>query len=171
MSVILKPPKIVLEKVFGDTLEWPEWPGQFLASVDKSGEADIVEMTDLKTSVFGKAKTAMKGVEYYGQMVYMPWQTLAHDFGRPESVVNAKLRDVYAYLFTKPHDSVKIMKYFQVVSVYANVLTQFGYGMDISLESVLKIAVGKLPKRLKIKCFAYLDRYDTRYKSRRVLSA
>ena len=84
-------------------------------------------------------------------MYHMAWQTLEHNFGRPELVVNAQLRKIHAYSVIKPHDSLEIVKFSQVVSGCVNVLTQFGYEMDIGSESVLKSAVRKLPNDLKDK--------------------
>ena len=39
-SVFMKLPNLVLDKFDGDPLEWPEWSGQFLATVDESGTSD-----------------------------------------------------------------------------------------------------------------------------------
>ena len=52
VSVPMKLPKMVLDKFSGDPLEWPEWSGQFLATVDQAGVADSVKMKYLKTLVW-----------------------------------------------------------------------------------------------------------------------
>ena len=39
-SVSMKLPKLVLDKIDRDPLEWPEWSVQFLATVDESGISD-----------------------------------------------------------------------------------------------------------------------------------
>ena len=171
VSVPMKLPKMVLDKYSGDPLEWPEWSGQFIATIDQSGVADSVKMNYLKTLVTGKAKAAIEGMGYSGQMYHVAWQTLAHDFGRPELFLNAQLRRIHAYPFIKPHDSLEIVKYSQVVSGCVNVLTQFGYESDIASESVLNSAVRKLPNELKNKWMTYLQRYDMSYKNMRVFSA
>ena len=44
----MKLPKLVLDKFAGDPLEWPEWSGQFLATVDQAGVPDSVKMNYLK---------------------------------------------------------------------------------------------------------------------------
>ena len=68
---------------------------------------------------------------YSGQMYHAAWQTSEHDFGRPELVVNAQLRKVHGHSFIKPHDSLDIVKYSQMVSGCVNVLTRFEYKIDI----------------------------------------
>ena len=171
VSVSMKLPKLVLDKFDGNPLEWPEWSEQFLATVDGSGASDSHKMQYLKTLVTGKAKAAIDGMGYSGQMYHVAWQTLEHDFGRPELVVNAQLRKIHAYSFIKPYDSSEIVKYSQVVSGCVNVLTQFGYEMDISSESVLNSAVRNLPNDLKNKWLTYLQRYDVSHKNMRVFSA
>ena len=134
VSGSMRLPKLVLDKFEGCPLEWPEWSGQFLATVDESGASDCHKKQYLKTLVTGKAKAVIEGMGYSGQMYHVAWQTLEHDFGRPELVVNAQLRKTHAYSFINSHDSLEIVKYIQVVSGCVNVLTKFGYEMDIGSE-------------------------------------
>ena len=167
----MKLPKLVLDKFAGDPLEWPEWSGQFLATVDQAGVPDSVKMNYLKTLVTGRAKSSIDGMGYSGGMYQVAWQTLEQDFGRPELVVNAQLKRIHSYGFIKSHDSVDIIKYSQVVSGCVNVLTQYGYESDIASESVLNSAVRKLPIELENKWLSHLQRLDPTYKSLRVFSA
>ena len=96
---------MVFDKISGDALEWPEWTGQFIATIEQSGVSGSVKMNYLKTLVTGKTEAAIDGMEYCGQMYQVAWQTLALDFGRPELIVHAQLRKNNAFLFIKPHDS------------------------------------------------------------------
>ena len=163
--------KLVLDKFDGNPLKWPERSGQILGKVDGSGASDSNKMQYLKTLVTGKATAAIECMRYSGQMKHVAWQTLEHDFSRPELVVNAQLRKIHANSFIKPHDALETVKYSQVVSGCVNVLTQFAYEMDIGSESMLNSVVRKLPKDLKNKCLTYLQRYDASHKSMRVFSA
>ena len=90
ISVPKKLTKMVLDKICDNLLEWPEWSGQFLATVDESGAADL-------SYVIGKTKATIKGMGYIGQMYQVAWQTLEHDFGRAELVVTVRLRNIHAY--------------------------------------------------------------------------
>ena len=128
-------------------------------------------MKYLKMSVTGGAKAAIDGVGYSGQMYPVAWQTLEHNFGRPELVVNAQLRKIHAYSFIKLRDSFEIVKYSQLVSGCVNVLTQIEHEMDIGSESVLNSIVRKMPADLKNKWLTYLQRYDASHKKLRVFSA
>ena len=167
----LKLPKLVLDKFSGDPLEWPEWSGQFLSTVDEAVLDDNVKMKYLKTLVTGKARAAIEGMGYNGSMYRIAWETLSRDFGRPELVVNAQLRKIHSYPFIKPHDASEIIKFSHIVCSCVNVLTQFGFESDINSESVLNSAVKKLPINLKAKWLSYLQRYDSSFKTMRVFSA
>ena len=171
VSVSIKLPKLVLDKLYGNPLEWIEWSGQFLKTVDRSGASDSHENQYLKTLVTGKATAAIEDMGYSSQRYQLAWQTLEHDFGRSELVVNAQLRKTHVYSFIKPHDSLEIVKYSHVVSGCVKILTQFGYEMDIGSESVLHSAVRKLPNDLKNRWLPFLERHDASHKDMRVLSA
>ena len=75
VSVSMKLPKLVLVEFEGNPLEWPERSGQFLATIDGSGLSDSHKMQYLKTLVTGKAKAAIEGMGYSGQMYHVAWQT------------------------------------------------------------------------------------------------
>ena len=167
----LKLHKLVLYKLSGNPLELPEVSGQFLATVDQAGVPLSIKMNYLKTLVTGKAKSSIDGMGYSGGMYQVAWQTLQQDFARPELVVNAQLKKIHCYVFIKPHDSVDIIKYSQVVYGWVNVLAQYGYENEMALESVLNSAVRKLPIKLNNKWPSYLQRLDPTYKSMRVFKA
>ena len=145
----MKLPKLVLDKCSGNLLEWHEWSGQFLATVDQAGAPNSVKMNYLKALVTGRAKSSKDGMGYSAGMYQVAWQTLEQDFGRPGLVVNGQMKRMHSYGFIKPNDSVDNIKFSQVVSRCVNVLTQYGYESDIASESVINSAVRKLPVELK----------------------
>ena len=164
ISVPMKLRKMDLDTLCGDPLEWPEWFEQFLAIVDQSGSTDIITMNYLKTLLSGKAKAAIEGTGCSGQMYHLAWQTLEHDFGRPELVVNAQLHKIQAYSFIKLYNLLKILKLLLDVCDRVFLLTHFGYDMDTGSDSVLNGTVRKLPIELKNKWLTYLLKDDASYK-------
>ena len=82
--------KLELSSFSGDHLEWPEWFSLSLAMIDRATEDKIVKMNHLKTLVGGKAKAAIAGVGYSGQMYDWAWSTLERQFGRPQIIVMPK---------------------------------------------------------------------------------
>ena len=170
-SVSMKLPRLVLAKFDGDPFEWPEWSGQFLATADESAKSDSNEMKYLKSLLNGQAKTAIGAMAFSVQMYQVAWQTLEHDFGRPELVVDAQPKKIHGYPFIKPHDPLEIVRYSQIVSGCVSVLNQYGSESDINSESVMSSAVKKLPRELQNKWMTYVLRRDSMNKNMRVFSA
>ena len=52
-------PKLKLREFDGDPLDWPEWSGMFLATVDSSNISKDKKMSHLKFCLVGKAKRAV----------------------------------------------------------------------------------------------------------------
>ena len=80
----MKLAKLVLDKFSSDPLEWPEWSGQFLSTVDEAAVDDNLKMKYLESLVTVKAKATIEGMGYNVAMYRVAWQTLARDFVRPK---------------------------------------------------------------------------------------
>ena len=52
-------PKLKLREYNGDPLDWPEWSGMFLSTVDRSTVSDDEKITNLKTLLTGPAKRTL----------------------------------------------------------------------------------------------------------------
>ena len=144
-------PKLKLKEFTGDPLEWPEWSSLFNAVIHNAPVDDNTKMSHPKTLVKDKAKAAIAGFGYSGALYHTAWQTLERNFGRPQSLVNAQMRQIYQFPFIKSHDSTAIIKYSQLISTCVSVLIQYGFTGDLCPESVLSAAVRKLPPELKTK--------------------
>ena len=68
LSVPMKLPKMALDNLSGNTLEWPEWSDQFIATNEQYGVSDSVKVNNLKTFVTGRTKPAIKGMVFSGQL-------------------------------------------------------------------------------------------------------
>ena len=69
-------PKLKLPEFSGNPLEWPEWSSLFLATVDSAGIDNSLKMNHLKTLVTGRAKAAIDGMGYSGEMYPIAWNNL-----------------------------------------------------------------------------------------------
>ena len=156
-SASVKLPKRILDQFSGDPLEWPEWSGQFLATIDQPLADDGMKTNYLKALVTGKIKEAIEGMGYNAGTYRIAWDILARDFGRPELVVNAQLKRLHSYLFIKPHDTAEVIKYSHIVSSCVNVLSQYGPESGLTSESILNNAVRKSPIEMKAKWLTYLQ--------------
>ena len=146
-------PKLKLSEFHGDPLEWPEWSSLFTATIHNAPIDDNAKMSHLKTLVNGKAKAAIAGLGYSGIMYSAAWNALVTNFGRPQTIVNAQMKQIHLSPFIKSHDSAAIIKYAQLIPTCVNVLKQFGSTGDLYSESVLNSALRKLPPELKTKWF------------------
>ena len=134
-------------------MEWPEWSSLFTATIHNAPIDDNAKMSHLKTLVKGKAKAAIAGLGYTGSMYSAAWNALVTNFGRPQTIVNAQMKQIHLSPFIKSHDSAAIIKYAQLITTCVNVLKPFGFTRDLYSESVLNSALRKLPPELKTKWF------------------
>ena len=139
----------------GDPLEWPEWSSLFNAFIHNAPFDENAKMSHLKTLVKGKANAAIAGLGYSGALYHTAWDTLVHNFDRPQTVVYAQMKLVHTYPFIKSHDSAAIIKYSHLTTTCVSVLNQYGFTGDLSSESVLNSVVRKLPPELKTKWLFY----------------
>ena len=68
-------PKLKLREVDGNPLDWPEWSGMVLATVDSSNISKDKKMNQMKTLLVGRAKRAVNGMGYAGAMYDHAWNT------------------------------------------------------------------------------------------------
>ena len=99
----------------------------------------------------GKAKAAIAGVGYSGSKFTAAWNALVTNFGRPQGIVEAQVKQIHTSPFIKSQDSAAIIKYAQLITTYVSVLKQFGFDADLYSESVLNSALQKLPPELQTK--------------------
>ena len=84
-------PKLKLREFDGNPIDWPEWSGMFLATIDSSDISRDEKMSHLKTLLTGKAKRAVSGMGYSGTMYEEAWKTLQRKFGQPHHIVSSQL--------------------------------------------------------------------------------
>ena len=160
-------PKLKLFEFSGDPLDWPEWSGLFTAIVDESDITDAEKMHCLKTTVTGKARDAIAGLGFSGEMYQQAWANLELNFGRPAVIVNAQMKRIYSFPPIRHEDSAAIIKFSKVISNTVNVLTQFGYTNDLGAENVINVALRKFPQQLKERWLTYL--HEKRYISGNIM--
>ena len=146
-------PKLKLSEFHGDPLEWPEWSSLFTATIHNAPIDDNAKMSHLKTLVKGRAKAAIAGLGYSGVMYSAAWNALVTNFGHPQTIVNAQMKQIHLSPFIKSHDSAAIIKYAQLITTCVIVVKQFGFTGDLYSESVLNSALRKLSPELKTKWF------------------
>ena len=71
-----KLPKLKLSSFDGNPLEWPEWSNMFKATVRHRDIPDSEKMSHLKTLLTSKAKSAISGMGYSGEIYDQAWELL-----------------------------------------------------------------------------------------------
>ena len=84
-------PEWKLTQFDGNPLNWHEWFGQFISTVNSAILSDDEKLTYLKTLVVGKAKSAIAEYSYSGVLYKDALATLQRKFGQPHAVVGAHL--------------------------------------------------------------------------------
>ena len=150
-------PKLKLNNFDGNPLEWPEWSSMFIATVDQRPIPDSEKMSHLKTLLTGKARSAISGMGYSGQLYGAAWSILERKFGRPHVIIDAQLESLRKASQVKPHDSTGLISFSVIVSNFVNVLKEYKQIGDLQSSSTLNMAVDKLPQVLKEKWWFYVD--------------
>ena len=98
-------PEWKLTQFGGNPLNWHEWFGQFISTVDSAILSDDEKLTYLKTLVVGKAKSAIAEYSYSGVLYKDALATLQRKFGQPHAVVGAHLEKLSNFPPLKMHNS------------------------------------------------------------------
>ena len=138
-------PKLKLSSFDGNPLEWPEWSNMFKA-VHHRDIPDPEKMSHLKTFLTGKAKSAISGMGYSGEVHAQAWELLGRKFGRPYLIVDAQLNTLRKQQPIRMHDSTAIINYSITISNLVNVPKQYNYEGDLRSSSTLQVAIEKLPQ-------------------------
>ena len=117
-------PKLKLNNLDGNPLEWPEWSSMFIATVDQRPKPDTEKMSHLKTLLTGKTRAAISGMGYSGQFYGAAWSILERKFGRPHVIIVAQLESLCKASQVKPHNSTSLISFSVIVSNFVNVLKE-----------------------------------------------
>jgi hypothetical protein len=141
-------PKLIIPPYNGNALAWPKWSGLFWSTVGRSTMTDDEKMIRLKSSLTGKAETAISNLDYDGRYFQEAWNILKRKFGQAHVLVGAQLEGLQAYQAVRMHSSEAIVAYATFVEGFVHTLQVQGYESDLRSVSNLNIAVGKLPPDL-----------------------
>ena len=142
-------PEWKLTQFDGNPLNWHEWFGQFLSTVDSAILSDDEKLTYLKTLVVGKAKSAIAEYSYSGVLYKEALATLQRKFGQPHAVVGAHLDKLSNFPPLKMHNSENVIGFSSAISGLVAVFKSLSFNDDLKSVNLLNQAVSKLPPNLK----------------------
>ena len=84
-------PKLKLDTFDVDLIKWSDWISMFLSIIDDAEISNNAKMQHLQNAVTGRAKDAIAGYGYSGELYAEALQKLESRFGKPHVVVKAHL--------------------------------------------------------------------------------
>ena len=142
-------PEWKLTQFDGNPLNWHEWFGQFISTVDSAILSDDEKLTYLKTLVVGKAKSAIAEYSYSGVLYKDALATLQRKIGQPDAVVGAHLDKLSNFPPLKMHNSENVIGFSSAISGLVAVFKSLSFNDDLKSVNLLNQAVSKLPPNLK----------------------
>ena len=149
--------KLKLNSFDRNPLEWSQWSNMFKTAVHHCNIPDSEKMSHLKTLLTYKAKSAISGMGYSGEIYAQAWKLQGRKFGRPYLIVDAQLNTLRKQPPIRKHDSMVIINYSITISNLVNVLKQNNYVGDLRSSSKLQVAIENLPPNLKEKWFFFVE--------------
>ena len=117
-------------------------------------------MSNPKTLLTGKAKSAISGIRYFGQVCGAAWIICERKFGRPHLIIDAQLESLCKTSHVKPTNSTHLISISVFVSKFVNVLEEWKPIGDLQSSSTHWAEVDNLPDVLKEKCWFYVEDKD-----------
>ena len=142
-------PEWKLTQLDGNPLNWHEWFGQFISTVDSALLSDDEKLTYLKTLVMGKAKSAIAEYSYSGVLYKDALAFLQRTFGQPHGAVGAHLDKLSNFLPLKMHNSENVIGFSSTISGLVALFKSLIFNDDLKSVNLLNQAVSKLPQILK----------------------
>ena len=142
-------PEWKLTQFDGNLLNWHEWFGQFISTVNSAILSDDEMPTYLKTLVVGKAKSAISEYSYSGVLYKDALATLQREFGQPHAVVGAHLYKLSNFPPLKMHNSENVFSFSSTISGLVAVFKSLSFNDDLKSVKLLNQAVSKIPPNLK----------------------
>ena len=82
-------PKLKLDSFNGDPIRWSDWMSVFQSIIDDADISRNAKMQHLQNAVIGRAKEAIEGYDYSGELYAEALEKLEWRFGKSHVVVKA----------------------------------------------------------------------------------
>lgn len=155
-------PKLSLTRFDGEPLHWVDWAGMFSAIIDKTAMSQSEKMAHLQQHCVGKAKYAIAGFGYNGDLYYEALRTLERRFGDSRLVISSHLEKLRRFFPIVEPSAISIRALATVLNNLVCTFQQLHFHDDLRAASNVKMAVEKLPRDMMIKWNEYLISNDIR---------
>ena len=109
-------PKLKLDSFDGDPIRWSDWMSMFQSIIDDADISRNAKMQHLQNAVVGRAKEAIEGYGYSGELYSDAREKLELRFGKPHIVVKAHLNRLRKWVKLSDDRLHEVQRFSDVIS-------------------------------------------------------
>ena len=148
-------PKLKLDSFDGDPIRWSDWMSMFQSIIDDADISCNAKMQHLQNAVVGRAKGAIEGYGYSGELYADAFEKLELRFRKPHIVVKAHLNRLRKWVKLSDDRLHEVRRFSDVISTAVKTFKRLGYTNDLHAANNLNMVVDKLPHSLCVKWKEY----------------
>ena len=148
-------PKLKLDSFDGDPIRWSDWMSMFQSIIDDADISRNAKMQHLQNAVVGRAKEAIVGYGYSGELYAEALEKLESRFEKSHIVVKAHLNRRRKWVKLSDDRLHEVRRFSDVVSTAVKTFKRLDYTNDLHAANNLNVVVDKLPHSLCVKWKEY----------------
>ena len=148
-------PKLRLDTFDGDPIHWSDWISMFPSIIDDADISCNAKIQHLQNAVTGRAKDAIAGYGYSGELYAEALPKLESRFGKSHIVVKDHLNRLKKWSKLSDERLHEVRRFLDVVSTAVKTFRRLGYDEDLHAANNLNMVVDKLSPSLCVKWKEY----------------
>ena len=149
-------PKLKLDSFDGDPIRWSDWMSMFQSIIDDADISCNTKMQHLQNALVGRAKEAIEGYGYSGELYAGALENLKSRFGKSHIVVKAHLNRLRKWVKLSEDRLHEVRRFSDVISTAVKSFQHLDYTNDLhAATNNLNMVVDKLPHSLCVKWKEY----------------
>ena len=148
-------PANTLDSFDGDPIRWSDWMSMFQSIIDDADISRNAKMQHLQNAVVGRAKEAIEGYGYSGELYTEALEKLESRFGKSHVVIKAHLNRLRKWVKLSDDRLHEVRRFSDVISTAVKAFKRLDYTNDLHAANNLNMVVDKLPHSLCVKWKEY----------------
>ena len=132
-------PKLKLDSFDGDPIRWSDWISMFHSVIDDADISCNAKMQHLQNAVVGRAKEAIEGCGYSGELYAEALEKLESRFGKSHIVVKAHLNCLRKWGKLSDDCLHEVRCFSDVISTTVKTFKRLSYTSDLQAANNLNI--------------------------------
>ena len=137
-------PKLKLDTFDGDPIWWSDCISMFRSIIDEANISCNAKMQHLQNAGTGRAKEAMEGYGYSGELYPEALKKLESRFGKSHVLVKAHLNRLWKWSKLSDERLHEVRRFLDVVLTSVKAFKCLGYSEDLNSANNLNMVVDKL---------------------------